>query len=89
MPYSLYRVSDGAGDSGPMCNIFRHVDGILETEQGVRPRLGWGVQVGSPYSRTFSAQDWWACTTVTEIIEDTSTMMRFKTRNSEYVWKCN
>ncbi len=40
-----------------------------------------------PYSRSFVAQDYWQTTYVTEILEDTPDMMRFRTGNSEYVWK--
>ncbi len=37
--------------------------------------------------RTYSSQDYWTTTPVTEILEDTNEFVRFKTRNSEYEWK--
>lgn len=52
-----------------------------------RPKVGWAVRVGSIVGRTFSGQDWWQTTIITEILEDTPNMVRFKTGNSEYVWK--
>ena len=88
MAYSLYR-SDGAGDSGPMCNRFRKDPDTGQTvvEPG-RPTLGWGLQVGSPYGRSYQSQDWWACTPITEIIEDTPDKVVFKTRSgSTYTWE--
>jgi hypothetical protein len=48
--------------------------------------------VGSPYARTYSRQDWWQTTPITEILEerieeDGTEYVRFKTGNSEYEWK--
>lgn len=86
MTYSLYRTRDNAGDSGPMSDIFRHTPEGVERKPG-RPTVGYGVIVGSHTARTMSWQDWWATTPVTEILEDTGDMVRFRTGNSEYVWK--
>jgi len=87
--YSLVRESDGAGDSGHMSlALWVDEDGVLVTEDNARPRIGVGMRVGSIYGRTYHYQDWWQTTYVTEILEDTPTMVRFKTRNSTYVWKC-
>ena len=88
MTYSLYR-TDGAGDSGPISNIFRRNpnSGELEQKSG-RPQLGWGVKVGSPYARSYQAQDWWATTPVTEIVEESDKKVVFKTRSgSTYIWE--
>jgi hypothetical protein len=89
MRYSLIR-EDGAGDSGPMCQIldpesYRPVDGDY-------PRLGFGVRVGSYYARSYSGQDYWQTTPVTEIIEEWIdnegySHVKFKTKNSVYTWK--
>ena len=88
MKYSLRRVSDQMGDAGPMFVLFRQgPDGIERKEQPEKPEIGWGVQVGSIYARSFSSQDWWATTPVTEILEERENYMRFKTQNSEYEWK--
>lgn len=91
MRYALTRESDGAGDSGPMCNI---IDGeswtVIPNE--TYPRIGCGVCVGSPYGRSYSSQDWWQTTVITEILEESVDAegyrtMKFKTRNSVYTWK--
>jgi hypothetical protein len=89
--YSLFRESDGAGDSGLMCEI---LDGESWTPIGGEdyPRIGCGVRVGSIFARTYSAQDWWCTTPVTEILEESVDeegfrSMKFKTRNSVYQWK--
>lgn len=89
MKYSLRRVSDQAGDAGPMFNLLR-LDEKGEVEfkrQPEKPELGWAVQVGSIAARSFASQDWWSTTPITEIIEERENYMRFKTRNSEYEWK--
>lgn len=99
MRYSLSRTRDGAGDSGPMCDVFfpvydqdtgKIVD--VETKCNARPEIGGSVRVGSPYGRTYAGQDWWQTTLVTEIVEHTTNedgteYMRFKTGNSEYEWR--
>jgi hypothetical protein len=93
MKYSLVRVSGSytVGDSGPMCQI---LDG--ESYQPIEgcyyPRVGCGVRVGSYHARTFSGQDWWQTTPVTEILEESVDekgyrRMKFKTKNSIYEWK--
>ncbi len=89
MPYFLRRTRDGAGDSGPMADIGRYNrdTGKNEWERGEKPRVGWCVRVGSPYGRTFVAQDYWTTTPVTEILEERDDgYVRFKTGNSEYEW---
>ncbi len=92
MPYFLRRTRDGAGDSGPLTLINRINPETkkYESEMGVRPRIGWAVQVGSIGGRTFVTQDYWQTTPVTEIIEDVisddKNFCRFKTGNSEYEW---
>jgi hypothetical protein len=97
MPYSLRRTRDGAGDSGPMSDAVtpiwddngKLVDNIIEHR--ARPKVGAAMVVGSPYGRTFSVQDWWQTTLITEILEerteeDGTEYVRFKTGNSEYEW---
>ncbi len=87
MTYSLYR-TDGRGDSGPLSMALRYNDkDELETEHNARPKIGWALQVGSPYARSYVAQDYWQTTYVTEILEDTPDQVIFKTRNSEYTWR--
>lgn len=97
MSYSLRRIRDGAGDSGPMSDAVtpiwdekgKLVDKIIE--HNAAPKVGAAMVVGSPYARSYSRQDWWQTTPVTEILEertedDGSKYVRFKTGNSEYEW---
>lgn len=86
MRYSLYREGDNQGDSGPMCEII-DAESWTPIEGERRPRIGCAVRVGSYYARTYNFQDYWTTTPVTEILEETDTYMRFRTRNSVYVWK--
>jgi hypothetical protein len=86
--YSLRRTRDGAGDSGTMSLLIRYNENKeLEHKHNSRPEVGWAMQVGSIYARSYSAQDFWQTTYITEILEDTEEYVRFKTGNSEYEWK--
>lgn len=92
MPYSLVRERDGAGDSGNMSlAITPNPNGEHLYEHNSGPKVGAVMRVGSPYGRTYSAQDWWQTTPVTEIVEEWLEgevyCIRFKTGNSTYVWK--
>lgn len=88
MPYSLRRLSDGAGDSGPMSRIFRHDPTTFEPvyEDNSRPTVDWRIMVGSYTGRTYQLQDWWQTTAVQEILEDSGDRVVFKTHNSIYEW---
>ena len=100
MPYSLRRTRDGAGDSGPMSDAFfpvydQDTAKVVEvtTEHNSEPKIGASLRVGSPYGRTYAAQDWWQTTLITEILEERTDpedpnflYVRFKTGNSEYEW---
>lgn len=91
MKYSLIRERDGVGDSGPMCLIL-DFSSYTPIEGETYPRVGFGVRVGSYYARTFSGQDWWQTTPITEILEESVDTegyrtVKFKTRNSVYTWK--
>lgn len=94
----LRRVSDGAGDSGSSVQKLR-VSGIhevLEIKDTKKPEVGWAIKVGSLSGRSFSNQDWWMTTPVTEILEEKEEIRKrikdsiieyyckFKTRNSIY-----
>jgi hypothetical protein len=92
MRYSLIRERDGAGDSGPMCQILELEEGYNPIPNETYPRVGCGVRVGSPYGRSYSSQDWWQTTPVTEILEESVDrggyrIVKFKTKNSVYVWR--
>ena len=85
---SLRRESDGAGDSGAYSVAFGlNEDGTDVIEKGNRPMVGCIIRVGSVTDRSYSGQDYWTTTLITEIIEDTGNYVRFKTSNSIYVWK--
>lgn len=87
MAYYLRRTTDGAGDSGPMSLLLRinPDNGKIEEKHG-RPEVGWSIRVGSITARSYSRQDWWQTTTITEILEEREDYIRFKTKNSEYEW---
>ena len=86
MIYSLMRLEDGVGDSGPMCKV---IDFETRTEVlPSRPRIGCIVRVGSPYARSYQAQDFWQTSPVTKIIEDTPEKVIFETLRSTYIWTC-
>jgi len=99
MPYSLYRTRDHAGDSGQMSlGIIPVYDSkdpnkIIDKtyEDNCRPRVGIVLRVGSAYARSYTAQDWWQTTLITEIqteyMEDDVEVVEFRTDNSEYVWR--
>ena len=96
MTYSMYS-PDGRGDSGLMSNaIIREDNGEITIKQFARPEVGACMQVGSHYARTFGYQDYWTTTPVIEITDEwedidefgeVTECVRFKTRNSTYVWK--
>jgi hypothetical protein len=95
------------GDSGPMSNAYwistkeeaiknnwqfiEYPNLVVAYEYNAKPRVGVSIRVGSPYARSYSAQDWWQTTEITEIldewIEDDITCIKFKTKNSIYIWK--
>ena len=98
MTYSLRRTRDGAGDSGPMSlaqipTFDQDTGKMMDVEQihNASPQLGASMRVGSITGRSYSPQDWWQTTLITEILEerteeDGTEYVRFKTGNSEYEW---
>lgn len=81
----LRRESDGAGDEGSMSLAISFASGKQETV-GHRPILGCSIIVGSVTARSYSNQDWWMTTEVTEILIDEPDYVKFKTLNSTYEW---
>lgn len=65
-------------------------DGKFDKVVGSIPTIGCSILVGSITARTYSAQDYWLTTKVTEILEEKKTeeglyeYVRFKTENSIY-----
>lgn len=95
MAYSLRRTRDEAGDSGNMSMALWKdpASGEIEYEHNATPRVGVVMRVGSSYGRTYSGQDYWQTTYITEILEERTEpedpeflYIRFKTGNSEYEW---
>lgn len=102
MAYGLKRTRDGAGDSGLMSEAYfpDQLDefGVMKKKNNAKPEIGASIRVGSPYSRTYQAFDYWTTTPVTEILEEWTEAregggailyVRFKTTNSEYIWSCD
>ena len=99
MAYWMYRIRDRMGDSGGMSMAlvptYDHDTGkVINVEyiDNARPQVGYVMRVGSIYARSFSAQDWWQTTVITEILEDRinedgSEYVKFKTGNSIYEWR--
>lgn len=48
------------------------------------PTIGCSLLVGSVTARTYSDQDYWLTTKVTEIVEESTVSVKFKTENSIY-----
>ena len=85
---SLRRVSDGEGDSGPRSDAYKYdEDGKNPKLVGHRPIIGAAMLVGSVVARSYSHQDWWMTTEVLEILEDRSDYVKFRTKNSVYIWR--
>lgn len=97
MPYYLYRTSDNMGDSGQMSDAYHWPNGqenavYAEVIHNSKPFVGSVIRVGTPFSRSFTDQDWWQTSMITEILEEwtdeeNAECVRFKTTNSEYIWK--
>jgi len=98
MAYWMYRERDQRGDSGGMSMALVPTyddNGKVADVQYVhdaRPQVGYVMRVGSHYARSFSAQDWWQTTVITEILEDKinedgSEYVKFRTGNSIYEWR--
>lgn len=82
---TLKRTTDGAGDSGSMIKAIEwNEDGTFKAEKGNRPVIGCSLMVGSMTARSYSSQDYWLTTVVTEILEESEKYVKFKTTNSIY-----
>jgi hypothetical protein len=83
----LRRTRDGAGDTGARSEAIEwNEDHSFKKIVGRRPTIGCSMLVGSVTARTYSEQDFWLTTPVTEILEEREDYVRFKTGNSEYEW---
>lgn len=83
----LRRTSDGAGDCGTCSEAIEwNEDGTKKGVVSDRPTVGCSMLVGSWRASTYSRQDYWLTTPVTEILEETEDYVKFKTGNSVYEW---
>lgn len=83
----LYRIPDGAGDSGSMSIAYKVDDDGKMIEMGNRPKVSCYMRVGSITARSYSRQDYWTTTPVIEILEEREDYVKFKTSNSVYEWR--
>jgi hypothetical protein len=87
---TLRRISDGKGDSGARVEaIAWDEDGKIKEVVSNRPTVGCSLLVGSVTARSYSKQDYWLTTEVTEILEERIDenkvlYVKFKTGNSIY-----
>lgn len=82
---TLKRTKDGAGDSGARVEaIAWNDDGTFKEVVDNKPVVGCSLLVGAVTARSYSGQDYWLTTIVTEILEEREGYIRFKTGNSEY-----
>lgn len=83
---TLRRLSDSKGDSGSRVEAIEwNDDGTFKQVKDNKPIVGCSLLVGSVTARSYSTQDYWLTTPVTEIIEETKEYVKFKTGNSEYI----
>lgn len=75
--YALVRVRDNKGDYGPASIV---VNEMGDLDYNARPEVGKPITVGS-------LSHWWSTTPVTEILYDSPNQVRFKTKNSIYIWE--
>jgi hypothetical protein len=91
MSFNLRRTRDGEGESGGRSEAIEwNEDGTFKKVVDYKPTVGCSMLVGSMSARSYSVQDYWLTTTVTEILEEINSddvhYVRFKTGNSEYEW---
>ena len=88
MTFKLTRERDGAGDSGPMSlGIGFDENGRAVFQDNARPSVGMVMRVGNFMAISYRDQDWWQTTPVTEILQVSENLVRFKTSNSVYKWE--
>lgn len=91
MPYSLQKVDGTAGDSGQMSLLVWEENGEVKYENNASPRVGCIIRVGSIFGRSYASQDYWQTSLIEEILDEwkdnDKECIRFKTKNSIYIWK--
>ena len=73
-------------EGGSRVEAHRYSDktGLYEGVVGHEPMVGCSLLVGSVTARSYSDQDYWLTTEITEIVERTNEHILFKTLNSTY-----
>jgi hypothetical protein len=83
----LKRVSDGKGDMGACSQAIEFdEDGKFKRVVASMPTVGYSMLVGSVTARSYSDQDYWLTTPVTELLVDEPDYVKFRTGNSVYEW---
>ena len=81
----LIRISDGKGDVGSRVEAIRwNKDRTFKEIVGNKPVIGCSLLVGGVTARSYSSQDYWLTTVITEILEEKDNYIKFKTENSIY-----
>lgn len=86
----LFKLGEGIKEQGSCVEaISWNEDRTFKAIEGDRPIVGCSLRVGSVTARTFSSQDWWLTTVVTEILDEQEhegklEYCKFKTENSVY-----
>lgn len=62
-------------------------DGTIKSMETGRPKIGCSMRVGSIMARSYSNRDWWTTTEVLEILEESEEEVKFRTKNSVYIWR--
>jgi hypothetical protein len=91
MAFHLRRTRDGAGETGGRSQAIEwNEDGTFKKVVDYKPTVGYSMLVGSVSARSYSDQDYWLTTVVTDILEEINSddvhYIKFKTGNSEYEW---
>ena len=88
MSYWMYS-EDGRGDQGGLSVRFSYgKEGGIIAEQGLPPKVGSWMRVGSVFGRSYVAQDWWQTNVIKKIIKKTKKEVVFETKSgSIYTWR--
>lgn len=84
-PDGKYELKDGGARSQA---ISWNEDKTFKEVVSDRPTVGCSMLVGSVTARSYSDQDYWLTTRVSEILEESEDEVKFKTENgSTYLWR--
>lgn len=93
---TLKRITDNKGDQGSLVDAIEwNEDKTFKCVKGHIPIVGCSMMVGSAIARSYSNQDYWLTSIITEILDaiefdDETKFYLFKTKNSIYeLYDCN